>query len=85
MIGQASTLDTGCATEAYDSVRTHLMERQIAHRAFGRIYDLHVDCSGGRVVLQGRCRTYHTKQLAHEAALDLAESSARVDNQIVVG
>jgi hypothetical protein len=85
MLGHAKALNTSCAAGSQNSVRAHLIERQIDHRACGRIYDLRVDCSGDRVVLEGRCRTYHAKQLAHEAALDLAESSARVDNRIVVG
>lgn len=83
MLGHASFLDTGHVPESPGSTHTSSIERQIAHRTFGRIYDLHVDCSGDRVVLQGRCRTYHAKQLAHEAALDLA--SVQVENQIVVG
>ncbi|WP_406700202.1 phospholipid-binding protein [Singulisphaera sp. Ch08] len=91
MLGHAINLDTGCVVDTshafgpQDSARAQVIERQIEHRAGGRIYDLRVNCTGDRVVLQGRCRTYHAKQLAQEAALDLAESPARVENQIVVG
>lgn len=60
------------------------IERQIQQKVCGRIYNLQVDCLGDTVVLQGRCRTYHVKQLAHEAALDAVESSTRLENLISV-
>jgi hypothetical protein len=36
------------------------------------------------LILRGRCRTYHAKQLAQEAALDFARGLTGFDNQIVV-
>jgi hypothetical protein len=60
------------------------IERQIERRATGRIQELHVACGDGLVILQGHCRTYHAKQLAQEAALDLADGPTRLVNQIVV-
>ena len=43
---------------------------------------------GGRsddtIILQGRSRTYHAKQLAQEAVLDLADGRRALANQIVV-
>ena len=60
------------------------IEGHIKIRLCGRIHDLHVVCSGDRVVLQGWSRTYHAKQLAQEAALDLTDSPARLVNEIVV-
>ena len=51
----------------------------------GGAYGLRVVFSGGRFVLQGRCRTYHAKQLVQEAALDLVGGLPQVINEIVVG
>jgi len=62
------------------------IEDQIATRACGRIRDLHVVCSEGSIILQGRARTYHAKQLAQEAALDLIDldGTPALMNEIVV-
>jgi hypothetical protein len=61
------------------------IERHIERRACGRVRDLRVACSDGRIVLQGRCRTYHAKQIVQEAALDLAGGRPGIiSNQIVV-
>lgn len=56
----------------------------IERRACGRIRDLHVECAGDTIILRGRSRTYHAKQLAQEAALDLTEGGPTLTNQIVV-
>ncbi len=61
-----------------------LIEGHITRRASGRIRDLHVVCSDDRIILTGRSRTYHAKQLAQEAALDFAEGHPTLANQIVV-
>lgn len=60
------------------------LEGYIEQRACGRIRDLHVVCAEGRIILQGRSRTYHAKQLAQEAVLDLIEGRPELANQIVV-
>jgi len=60
------------------------IEGEIILRACGRIRDLHVVCSDDRIILMGRSRTYHAKQLAQEAALDLTEGHPALANQIVV-
>jgi len=60
------------------------IEGQITRRAAGQILDLHVFERGGRVVLSGRCRTYHAKQLAQEAALDLTGGRPALANEIEV-
>ena len=61
------------------------LEGHIERRASGRIRDLHVVCSEGIITLMGRSRTYHAKQLAQEAVLDLTEGDgALLANQIVV-
>jgi len=60
------------------------IEGHIERRASGRIRDLHVVCSGESIILHGRTRTYHAKQLAQEAVLDLFEGRPLLTNQIVV-
>ena len=60
------------------------IEGHIERRASGRIRDLHVICSDGMIILMGRSRTYHAKQLAQEAVLDLTDGQQALANQIVV-
>ena len=60
------------------------IEGQIERRACGRIRDLHVVCSDDLIILQGRTRTYHAKQLAQEAVFDLTGGRRTLANQIVV-
>lgn len=60
------------------------IEGYIEHRASGRIRDLHVVCSEDQIILQGRSRTYHAKQLAQQAVLDLTDGHPLLTNQIVV-
>ncbi len=60
------------------------LEGHIERRACGRIRDLHVVCSDNLIILQGRSRTYHAKQLAQEAVLDLMDGHPILTNQIVV-
>jgi len=66
---------------------TELAERiegHIERRASGRIRDLHVVCSDGIIILTGRSRTYHAKQLAQEAVFDFTDGRPVLANQIVV-
>jgi hypothetical protein len=60
------------------------IEGYIERRASGRIRDLHVVYSDDAIILQGRSRTYHAKQLAQEAVLDLTDGYPLLTNQIVV-
>ncbi len=60
------------------------IEGYIVHKASGRIRDLHVVCSEDAIILQGRSRTYHAKQLAQQAVLDLTDGFPLLTNQIVV-
>jgi hypothetical protein len=60
------------------------IEGHVNRAANGRIRDLHVEYSEDRIVLQGRSRTYHAKQLAHQAVLDLTDGHPLLANQIVV-
>jgi hypothetical protein len=60
------------------------IEGHINRVANGRIRDLHVVYSDDKIILQGRSRTYHAKQLAHQAVLDLTDGHPLLANQIVV-
>jgi hypothetical protein len=60
------------------------LERHIERAACGRVSDLRVAPTAGGVLLQGRCRTYHAKQLVLQAALDMADGVTSLINQIVV-
>jgi len=64
--------------------RSEGIVRHIARGAWGRIYDLRVECDGRQLVLRGRSRTHYAKQLAQQAALELAASTTRVVNRISV-
>jgi hypothetical protein len=60
------------------------LEGYIERKSSGRIRDLHVVCSDDAIILQGRTRTYHAKQLAQQAVLDLTDGFPLLTNQIVV-
>jgi hypothetical protein len=60
------------------------IEGHVNRAANGRIRDLHVVYSEEQIILQGRSRTYHAKQLAHQAVLDLTDGHPLLANQIVV-
>jgi hypothetical protein len=60
------------------------IEGHIERRACGRIRDLQVVCSDEIIILMGRSRTYHAKQLAQEAVLDFTDGHPALANQIVV-
>jgi len=60
------------------------LEGQATRRSCGQIRDLQVVLLGDRIVLQGRSRTHHAKQLAQEAILDLTGGFPLLANEIVV-
>ncbi len=69
--------------------RTHeelaaYIEGHVNRIANGRIRDLRVDCSDDRILLRGRSRTYHAKQIAQQAVLELTDGYPLLANQIVV-
>ena len=47
------------------------LEAQVLRRVGGRIRNLRVLVRHNGVVLQGRCATYHAKQIAQHAAMEL--------------
>jgi hypothetical protein len=72
-----------------ESGRTHeelalYIEGHVNRVSNGRIRDLRVVYSDDRIVLEGRSRTYHAKQLAHQAVLDLTDGHPLLANLIVV-
>lgn len=56
---------------------------RIRKRIGDRVHDLDVSVDEAAVVLQGRCATFYTKQLAQHAALGVLNDE-QLDNQIVV-
>jgi len=53
-------------------LREECLESLIEHRLGNRVRDLRVLVRPTGLVLQGRAATYHAKQLAQHAAMDLA-------------
>ena len=49
------------------------LENLLQSRLGGRIRDLRVQLLGTGLVLRGRATTYHAKQLAQHAAMELSE------------
>jgi len=48
------------------------LEALIQHRLLGRVRDLRVRVRENALILQGHAATYHAKQLAQHAAMELA-------------
>jgi hypothetical protein len=59
------------------------IRQRIETRLAGRVRDLAVRIKGDTIVLEGRCATYYTKQLAQHAALGVLEDE-HLENAIVV-
>ncbi len=60
------------------------LEGLISRKASGRIRDLLVVCEAGHITIKGRTRTYHARQLAVQAVLDMTDGRAILADQIVV-
>jgi len=59
------------------------IRQRIESRLGGRVHDLAIRVRGNTIVLEGRCATFYTKQLAQHAALGVLEDE-RLENAIVV-
>jgi len=59
------------------------IRQRIESRLGARVRDLGVRVTGSRIILEGRCATYYTKQLAQHAALGVLEDEL-LENNIVV-
>jgi osmotically-inducible protein OsmY len=55
----------------------------IRSRTGGRVRDLRIEVRGSRVLLQGQCATFYSKQLASHAAMPLI-GTRELFNEIVV-
>jgi hypothetical protein len=77
-----SRKDLGCCGQGEDLAAK--LQGYIERKACGRIRDLQVVCRDDVIILQGRSRTYHAKQLAQEAVFDLTEGHPCLANQIEV-
>jgi hypothetical protein len=66
-------MSTGLIAEAAVSHDEYLgsVEAQIQRRLGGRVRDLRVVLRDNAVVLKGRSATYHAKQLAQHAAMEI--------------
>ena len=73
---------SGCGSSRQELAEQ--IEGYIERMASGRIRDLHVVCSDDMIILQGRSRTYHAKQLAQQAVLEMTDGHPLLTNQIVV-
>jgi hypothetical protein len=59
------------------------IRQRIESRLGGRVHDLAIRIRGNTIVLEGRCATFYTKQLAQHAALGVLEDE-QLENAIVV-
>lgn len=73
---------TGPRIERYRLLAVAIRQR-IETRLAGRVRDLAIRIHGETIVLEGRCATYYTKQLAQHAALGVLDGEP-LDNAIVV-
>jgi hypothetical protein len=62
---------------------TVAIRQRIESRLGARVRDLAIRIRGNTVILEGRCATFYTKQLAQHAALGVLEDE-QLDNAIVV-
>jgi hypothetical protein len=62
----------------------HRLADHIERRVNGRISHLDVVCSEERIIVRGCSRSYHAKQLAQQAILEMTDGYPLLTNQIVV-
>lgn len=78
----AASADATYRTERHRHLAVAIRQR-IESRLGGRVRDLAIRVRGETIVLEGRCATFYTKQLAQHAALGVLEDE-RLENAIVV-
>jgi hypothetical protein len=59
------------------------IRQRIESRLGGRVHELAIRIRGNTIVLEGRCATFYTKQLAQHAALGVLEEE-QLENAITV-
>ena len=62
---------SGLAEPATASIES--LETQVRRRLGSRVRDLHVTIRSDGMILQGHAQTFHAKQLAQHAVMELAE------------
>ena len=67
-----------------DTDLTAIIRRRIEDQTCGRIRNLSVTVHGGHVILQGRCATYYSKQLAQHAAMGVLEEEVLLNDIAVL-
>ena len=67
----AASTDSACVSDLAWS-----LERKIHEKTSGRVRQLYVVTDSGRVNIRGRSPSYHVKQLAIQAILDLVPQFA---------
>jgi hypothetical protein len=70
--------------EQADDVLADAIVRRIENATWGRVNGLYVARLGEAIVLHGFCRTYHVRELAHQAALELADGSVPLIDLLTV-
>lgn len=84
---QTLRAESAPASDAIAGLRPRSLEsrihERIEKRLGPRIHDLRVTRSGKTILIEGRCATYYSKQLAQHAALGVIEDE-QLDNAIVV-
>ena len=88
LLSPAGTFVTGDASTPDERGERHrqlaiAIRQRIESRLVGRVRDLAVRIIGNTIVLEGKCATYYTKQLAQHAALGVLDDE-QLDNDIVV-
>jgi hypothetical protein len=74
--------DAGYRTDRQRHLAVAIRQR-IESRLGGRVHDLAIRVRGKSIVLEGRCATFYTKQLAQHAALGVLEDE-QLENAITV-
>ncbi len=79
---KAHSTEAGFRAERHRQLAVVIRQR-IESRLGGRVRDLAIRFHGDTIVLEGRCTTFYTKQLAQHAALGVLEHE-QLDNAIIV-
>lgn len=69
--------------ESRETKLAHRIRERIQSRLGGRVHELRVHVGDKHVILNGRCATYYSKQLAQHAALGVLEDE-HLENAIIV-
>jgi hypothetical protein len=89
VLSPAGTFATAGSCPSDERVKRHrelaiAIRQRIESRLAGRVRELAVRVLGNTIVLEGKCATYYTKQLAQHAALGVLDDE-QLENAIVVG